>query len=166
MKNFPITNLAHTFKTNLCSVSLYGASSFGALAFYALLNAKINIDFIIDDDPSKTGKNFCGVPIITPEELLLKSKKDNYVFIASNFIEPIYKKLKSLDLKNIYTCDSLFDHTNFDDLSLFNKSHSYENYTPLMNSAEAKRKIITHKNASVEFLKKIGNTQDLSLIHI
>jgi len=160
MKNFPITNLAHTFKTNLCSVSLYGASSFGALALYSLLNAKINIDFIIDDDPSKTGKNFCGVPIITPEELLLKSKKDNYVFIASNFIEPIYKKLKSLDLKNIYTCDSLFDHTNFDDLSLFNKSHNYENYTPLMNSAEAKRKIITHKNASVEFLKKIGNTQD------
>jgi len=160
MKNFNISNLAHTFKTKECSVSLYGASSFGALAFYALSKAQINIDFIIDDDPLKSGKSFCGVDIIKPEDLLLKSKKDNYVFIASNFIEPIYKKLKSLDLKNIFTCESLFENTNFSDLSSFNRNTNYENYTPLMNSAEAKRKIITHKNASVEFLKKIGNIQD------
>ena len=160
MKNFDISNLAHTFKTKDCSISLYGASSFGILCFYALSKAQINIDFIIDDDPLKTGKSFCDINIIKPEDLLLKSKKDNYVFIASNFIEPIYKRLKSLDLKNIFTCDSLFDSANFDDLSLFNDTYNYENFTPLINPAEAKRKTITHKNASIEFLKKIGNTQD------
>ena len=160
MKNFDISNLAHTFKTRDCSISLYGASSFGVLAFYALTKAQIKIDFIIDDDPLKTGKNFCGITVIRPKELLLKSNKNNYVFISSNFIEPIYKQLKSLDLKNIFTCDSLFNDADFDDLSTFNNIHNYDVFTPIINTAEAKRKIVTHKNVSIEFLKKIDNTQE------
>jgi MoaA/NifB/PqqE/SkfB family radical SAM enzyme len=160
MKDFHISNLAHTLKTHDCSVSLYGASSFGVLAIYALTKIKIKIDFIIDDDPVKNGKFFCGIPVIKPEELFFKSDKDNYIFIASNFIEPIYRKIKSLDIKNTFTCDSLFENSDFQDLTEFNKAHNYQDFTPLINIAEAKRKILTHKNASIEFMKKINNNQE------
>jgi MoaA/NifB/PqqE/SkfB family radical SAM enzyme len=166
MKDIKIANLFHALKIRDCSISLYGASSYGALAVYAFTKAKLKIDFIIDDDPLKTKKFFCGIPIITPEQLLLKSKKDNYVFISSNFISPIYNKLKSLDLKNVFTCDNLFDETNFDDLIKFNNTYNYTSFTPAINTTEAKRKIITHKNASIEFLKKIRNNQDQLNIRI
>ena len=166
MKNIKIANLVHALKTRDCSISLYGASSYGVLAAYAFAKINLKIDFIIDDDLLKSDKFFCGIPIIAPQQLLLKSKKENYVFISSNFISPIYNQLKSLDIKNVFTCDALFDETNFDELTKFNNVHNYKSFTPIINTAEAKRKIITHKNASIEFLKKIGNVQNQLNIRI
>ncbi|UUN83211.1 hypothetical protein K8O62_002782 [Clostridium botulinum] len=54
-------------------VVIFGASKLGEIA-YGLLKDKYDIRFFCDNDNNKWNNKFCGINIISPEELL-KLKK-------------------------------------------------------------------------------------------
>ncbi|MCS4520515.1 hypothetical protein JTT02_16795 [Clostridium botulinum] len=87
-------------------VVIFGASKLGEIA-YGLLKDKYDIRFFCDNDNNKWNNKFCGINIISPEELL---KLKNYkIIITSMYSMEIAYQLFDIGLKNIkvFHCNNM-----------------------------------------------------------
>lgn len=75
------------------SFVIFGAGSFGKTA-YKYLKDKFNIEYFCDNSKDKQGKEFCGLKIISPDDLLGKK-----VIIASDYSVAIAKQIYGLGIK-------------------------------------------------------------------
>lgn len=89
-----LITLVNDLKSNGKKVVGYGASAKGN----TLLNyAKIQLDYIVDDNPMKWGFQTPGqnIPIVSPE--ILAQKKELYIVVLSwNFFDEIVKKIQKI----------------------------------------------------------------------
>lgn len=73
---------------------IYGAGAVGKGLLE--LFREINWYSFCDKDPKKQGTFYCGLPVISPEQLI-QDHKDDYIVIASrDFYEEIYEELTSM----------------------------------------------------------------------
>ncbi|KEI97154.1 asparagine synthase [Clostridium botulinum A2B7 92] len=79
-------------------IILFGASNLGAKA-YKFLKMDYNIVSFCDNDSEKWNKEFYGVKIISPQELV--AMENVSVIIASMYYEEILQQLKALNIKDV-----------------------------------------------------------------
>ena len=117
MKKYNLNNLACVIQTGSMPVILFGAGQYGRIAHYALRQLGIGASFFCDSDPNKHGTMFCGIKVISPEEL---SKLDpgSHIFITCNYISPVVSIVRSLKFTNFYNCVALFEGVDFTGLTL------------------------------------------------
>lgn len=87
-------------------VIIFGASNLGNIA-YNVLKDKYDICFFSDNGKNKWDKEFCGLKIIKPTDLLKYA--DYKIIIASMYYSEISVQLKNMNLKKIYVfsyCDA------------------------------------------------------------
>lgn len=77
-------------------VIIFGASKLGELAYYEL-RGSLEITGFCDNDQSKQGQEFCGLPVINPNELTGKKAR---VLIASGYALAIIKQLIAMGVKD------------------------------------------------------------------
>lgn len=82
-------------------VILFGASTLGKKVFDAI-NKDADVVFFCDNDSAKWGSDFCGVPVISPEELVKHHKNTDYIIITSSYYYEIEKQLKHMGISNFY----------------------------------------------------------------
>ena len=93
-------------------IVIYGVSRTGQMALCGFESLSIKVDYFIDDDQKKCGKDNFDVKTITPEALA-NIDKNSYIFISHVFFDKSLGRLLSLGFKNIYSCVDLFNMTNF-----------------------------------------------------
>lgn len=140
------------------NVILFGASNLGEYA-YNNINNKNNICFFSDNCSEKWGKKFCGIDIISIDELC---KYKNYnIVITSMYWKEIYAQLNKLEFKNIYVYT-----TNNEKLEEHNKEYPESIWIETTNCCNEKCKFCFHYNnsmvrkkgyMSLELYKKIIN---------
>lgn len=74
-------------------IVIFGSGQ-GGLKMFAKLSKEYEVIAFCDNSSEKEGLSFCGLPIISPEQLL--NTPFDKVFIASQFIESIYAQLITL----------------------------------------------------------------------
>lgn len=94
-------------------VILYGAAMYGELALNALEEQGISVFAFCDR--VQAGKDFCGLPVMSPEEL--QEHKDSHVLIcATKGFQGIRYYLEELEWPNYYEISDLLHHLNYDRL--------------------------------------------------
>jgi len=117
MKHYDINNLVDMLRLNSTPVILFGAGSLGKPVLYALKALGIQVDYFCDSDKRKQGKRYCGVKVISPEELS-KLTRDAHIFICNNYIISVSHLLEQMNFKNIYGCEVLLENTDFSTIDL------------------------------------------------
>ena len=74
-------------------IVIFGSSQ-GGLKIFAKLSKEYEVIAFCDNSTEKQGLSFCGLPTISPEQLV--NTLFDEVFIASQFIESIYAQLITL----------------------------------------------------------------------
>ena len=74
-------------------IVIFGSGQ-GGLKMFAKLSKEYKVIAFCDNSKEKQGHSFCGLPIITPEQLV--NTLFDEVFIASQFVESIYSQLITL----------------------------------------------------------------------
>ncbi len=112
MNIYNIANLKQTLNSNSQKLVLYGAGDLGELTKFALDKLEIKIDFYCDSNKEKIGRDYFGIKIISPNELLKLDKKVN-IFITNNYISQIKNELLKANFQNIFDCVKLLENTDF-----------------------------------------------------
>lgn len=113
MKNFEFDHLVRELKTSNSPVVIFGAKKFGDLAYHALNNIGIKIDYFCDDSAQiRSKKSIFNVPIISSNELK-NLDPDLNIFICGWMVSQIFSHLQKLKIKNIHNCINLFKNTDF-----------------------------------------------------
>jgi len=105
-------------KKNSIPVVLFGAGDIGTLAFHALKKRDIKVNFVCDSNPKKQGNFFYGTKIISPKELITKSR-DVAIFICNNqYVDTVFSFLKEMKFNSIYNLVELLKNTDFSEFNL------------------------------------------------
>ena len=95
-------------------VIIFGTGNCGAIVLEALLNKKIKVLALSDNNIHRWGKKINEIEIIPPEEINNKFK-DVPVLIAVDLNFPfIRKQLNELKISEIYDCDFIFSSLEID----------------------------------------------------
>ena len=122
MKNYEFDHLIRELKGSKAPVVIFGAKKFGHLAYLALNEVGIKVDYFCDDSEQiRNKKNIFDTPIISSKELQHLDPDAN-VFICGWMVSQIFSHLKELKIKNIHNCVNLFKNTDF---SKFNTGMSF-----------------------------------------
>ncbi|MEW9093559.1 MAG: radical SAM protein [Clostridiaceae bacterium] len=140
------------------NVILFRASNLGEYAYNKLKNDN-DIYFFCDNDSKKWRKKFCGIDIISTEELC---KYKNYnIIITSMYWKEIYKQIDRLGFKNVYVY--IIDNEKFEE---YNKEYPESIWIETTNYCNENCKFCFHYNnamirkrgyMSLELYKKIIN---------
>lgn len=79
-------------------VIFFGASRFASVVF-SYLDEEFKVSYFCDNDSKKWGHTFCGVKILSPDEL--KKIKNSRVIITSQYVQEITKQLFEMGIKKI-----------------------------------------------------------------
>lgn len=144
MKDYNNNALAGILKSNSAPVVLFGAGSLGKLALYALKTLDIQVDCFCDSDKQKQGNLYCGVKVISLEELS-ELNPDTHIFICHDYITSVSPLLEQMNFVNIYDCTVLLENTDFSTMDL----DRAEEANPRFNhkSLDIERLIGLHKSA-------------------
>ena len=85
-------------------VAIFGAGSFGIVAYEYLISCEINVVNFYDNDKSKYGTFCCGCEILNPNLIL---EKKPLIVIASTWENQIVEQLKNMNYKNYTFIDIL-----------------------------------------------------------
>ena len=97
-------------------VILYGAAMYGELAFHAL--QELDIPVFAFCDRVQAGKRFCGLPVITPEEL--RDYPEAHVLIcATKGFQGICHYLQQLPCRHCYEISGLLPFLNYQKLPAY-----------------------------------------------
>lgn len=80
-------------------IIVYGASVYGELAYVALVQMKISIDYFCDK--SRDRKEYFGIEVINPEQLT-KFKDANIIISSADFFYEIKKMLEEIGCVNLF----------------------------------------------------------------
>jgi len=94
-------------------VIIFGTGNLGALCLHALKQKDIEPICFVDNNYSNWDKNFNGYKIISPEKLK-KDYSNSLVIISSLNFKYLIRQLKSLGIKNVHYCDSVFSNFNLE----------------------------------------------------
>lgn len=97
----------HLLKTNTKPLVIFGTGNYGAMAFHALKNKGISVNFFCDNNKAHWGTRFCGCPVISPCQLQ-DSYPDSLVLIASLRFKFMAHQLRNNHAMTILDCDFLF----------------------------------------------------------
>ena len=123
MKNFEFDHLVRELKTSKAPLVIFGTKKIGALAYHALNNVGVKVDYFCDDsEQERSKKNIFNIPIISSKELQ-KLDPDFNIFIGAWVVSHILPQLQKIKLKNIHNCVNLFKNTNFSKLNTGMSSH-------------------------------------------
>lgn len=86
---------------------LWGAGRIGGVAAHCLKQRGIKILAFCDTAIDKQGGEFCGYPVISPQEMK-NSYPDAAVIVTSTFQDKIYQKLRQFGFGVVFNCVSLF----------------------------------------------------------
>jgi len=113
MKNYEFDHLIRELKGSKAPVVIFGAKKFGHLAYLALNEVGIKVDYFCDDSEQiRNKKNIFDTPIISSKELQHLDPDAN-VFICGWMVSQIFLHLKEIKIKNIHNCVNLFKNTDF-----------------------------------------------------
>lgn len=84
-------------------IIIFGCGQAGKQAFQMCLLIGIKVFCFADNDQSKHGQDFCGLPICSPVGI----DKKSVVIVASSYEEPIYHQLKAQGVENIFLLNDL-----------------------------------------------------------
>ncbi len=70
-------------------IIIFGAGIDGKMTWYLLRQRGVQINYFCDNDREKWGKNYCGVPVISAEQLKT-NHRDGYVILASIKYAPLF----------------------------------------------------------------------------
>lgn len=116
MKSYTLDNLKQIIASNAAPLVLFGAGNVGELALYALKKHGIQVDYFCDSDAVKQGHDFLGIPVISIEKSA-EIGLDAHIFISNFYITPVELLLQKLNFRNIYSCTSIFENTDFSSMS-------------------------------------------------
>jgi organic radical activating enzyme len=112
MKSYEIKDLIRGIKNDPAPIVLFGAGRYGKLAHFALRQLGIPVDCFCDSDPRKQGTEFCGIEVISEQQLAAMDPRC-HVFISCNYIAPVAFAVDAMKLPNLYNCITLFDTVDF-----------------------------------------------------
>ena len=112
MQSYNIPELKNKLSSADQMIVLFGAGDIGELANYSLNKLGLNVSFFCDNDKDKQGTKWCGIEVLSFDQLI-KLKKDTNIFISNNYSSSISANLKSCGFTNFYDCVELLDQTNF-----------------------------------------------------
>ena len=116
MKNYEFDHLVRELKKSKAPLVIFGAKIFGKLAYQALNEVGIKVDYFCDDSETvRSAKKFCNTPIISSKDLK-KLDLDLNIFICGWMVTQIFSHLKEKKIKNIHNCINLFKNTDFNKL--------------------------------------------------
>lgn len=100
------------------NIVLYGAGKCGSVAAHCL--EKKGIDFVCfcDTDEKKQHQEFCGHPVISPQELAEKYK-DHTILISTIYYYVILEQLRQAGFEKVYSCVSLFENFDFEGYTMY-----------------------------------------------
>ena len=82
------------------NVCCFGLGTYFREAFESKhIKEKWHVSLLSDNEPSKWGKSFCGLPCVAPEELL--SYKDLVVIVLLGDPRPVQKQLSMMGIRNV-----------------------------------------------------------------
>ncbi len=123
MKNLDFEHLIRNLKTSKAPLVIFGIRKFGTLAYHALTNVGVKVDYFCDDsDEARNKKNIFNIPIISSNELQ-KLDPDFNIFIAAWVIATILPQLQRMKIKNIHDCVNLYKNTDFNNINTGMTSH-------------------------------------------
>ena len=123
MKNLDFEHLIRNLKTSKAPLVIFGIRKFGTLAYHALTNVGVKVDYFCDDsDEARNKKNIFNIPIISSNELQ-KLDPDFNIFIAAWVIATILPQLQKMKIKNIHDCVNLYKNTDFNNVNTGMTSH-------------------------------------------
>ena len=125
MNNFNIQDIKK-LKEKKSQIIIFGSGFYGKLAFSALKQKDLDVDFFVDENPTQHGKILFEKQIISLDQLKDKSR-DAVIFLCSSYvIHSISKRLQELSFKNLFNCISLFEDTQFNKENLsFSEVNNY-----------------------------------------
>lgn len=83
----------HVFKQK--NLIIYGAGGWGKY-LHSILSIGIKWSFFCDKNPIKQKENYCGLPVISPEQLITNHKDDIVVIATLQYNNEIYSELIEL----------------------------------------------------------------------
>lgn len=84
----------------------FGASNYGQLV-YSYIENKNEVLYFCDNSPEKWGKLFCGIKVISPQQL--QSLQDIRIIITSQYVIQIMKQLFNMGIKEIEVAEIIKD---------------------------------------------------------
>ena len=141
MKNFEFDHLVRELKTSKVPLIIFGTKKIGTLAYHALTNVGIKIDYFCDDAEQALSKKIkFNIPIISSKELQKLDPELN-IFVGAWVVYHVLPQLQNMKLKNIHSCVNLFKNTDFSKLDTGMTSHDIkrrvDNYKAECNALEA-----------------------------
>tara|TARA_B100001123_G_C15179799_1_gene974914 strand:- start:45 stop:1271 length:1227 start_codon:yes stop_codon:yes gene_type:complete len=135
LKSYDISELKQKLTSRNQKLVLFGAGDVGELANYSFNKLGVTVDFYCDNDKDKQGQKWCGIDVLSVEDLI-KLEKETYIFISNNYSLTINKTLKQHGFLNVYNCVELFKKTDFSNekfkyvhpLKLERRIEVYNNY--------------------------------------
>lgn len=112
MRDYRVEELAAAIRAKPAPIVLFGAGRYGKLAQYAFERLGIPATCFCDSDPLKHGTIFCGLPVISHEELAAMGR-DTHLFVSNNYIAPVVFIVKGMGFQNIYHCIDLLEAVDF-----------------------------------------------------
>ena len=113
-QSYNTTDFKKKFALEDQKIVLFGAGDIGELANYSFNKLGITVDSFCDNDIEKRGQKYCGIDIMSFDDLL-KYEKNTNIFISNNYSSSIRPNLKSHGFTNIYDCVELLNKTDFSD---------------------------------------------------
>jgi organic radical activating enzyme len=145
-----IEQIANFANTN--NLILYGAgtavSSYARIALWALRALGLEPTIFIDDDESRWGTNFEGIPVCPPSILITRNEELPTILVTSNYFESIFKSLESLGIE--VSVSSMFPLLSSVNANHFEGVISYEEVNRRMHTHYAKLTRLTNSIKSSE----------------
>lgn len=149
-----VKDMEELLKTN--RTVMYGAGGNGERILKVLKDYNIRIDEFCDDDYNKWGTTFCGIPVISYNDLVNFSKGSTVnVILTSVFGGPILGKLENMDVR-IYEAFSILIDKYYRN-SFYKMPLTKEEKKGIMNQIEKVKALINDEESS-EILEKIKQT--------
>lgn len=104
---------------NKKKIIVYGASSYGELAFYMLKKCGIIPNYFCDR--SVTVEKFFGVKVIRPKDVVL-FKDEIFIIASADYFHEIHKTLEEKGCNNIYDMEWLFNEVQVEEKVLTKRS--------------------------------------------
>ena len=109
------------------SIILWGAGKVGGVAAHCLKKRGVLFEAFCDIAKDKWGTEFCGHPVISPEELQ-KYYPNAIVLISAVFYDSIRDSLEEMGYQDYYDCSALFMEIDFSDYDFWaSKEYSIRN---------------------------------------
>lgn len=141
MTNNSFELLKKELNQNEFPIVLFGAGDIGEMCHYSFSQNNIKVNYFCDTSEDKQGKNFCGLKVISPENLE-KLGFNSKIFISNNYYPLLRKELKKKGFKNIYHCSEFLKNTDFSKSNLKLQPLKIERWIEFYNSMVLKEDYI------------------------